>query len=637
MHTCNRLAGRVAVLLLAALLALPAQAQSFDPTLIEAPNQFSSSNFGRTAAGLGDINADGVPDFAITNRERVYFYSGSDHSLIRTATPGSASDIANVGDIDGDEVDDLLVGTPPERALVYSGATGAIIPLRTLVTPNADDPLCPWINPLYGLGVGSIGDINGDGTPDFMIGARGECPNGVPNAGRAYVYSGAEGRLLYTLESPDPQDEGFFGEFLAGVGDLSNDGVPDIVVGATIEDAVGTPDAGRVHIFSGASGRLIRTLVSPSPRTPGRFGNALDDAGDINGDGVTDVLIGARSERRAYIFSGADGAVLRTYGADLTTAFLGKDATTIGDLSGDGIQDHAIGDLSANRVYLFSGADGALLTTLEAPVSGQFGSRIEDVGDLNGDRVPDLLVGAPTVDVAPFSSVGAAFLFETDPPVLTASPGRVDFGAVPRFTLSDPETITLTNTGGVFLTVDDVRLRQNLVPPQFSLGAPSTPFVLVPGASVDLRAHYIPVRRKARSRIEIASSDPVTPLAKVFLEGRAGSSAAAQADLAEVEAPVRGLSQPGARLGRRSLRAGGSHAGARRGLRHARARGRRAGPGADGGRAAHPPARRAHAAERALRGPPRNARPGRDPAAGPPTVSAQRVWGRCLRSALRTP
>ena len=100
-------------------------------------------------------------------------------------------------------------------------------------------------------------------------------------------------RLLRALELPVPQMAAQFGRVLAGVGDIDGDGVPDLAVGAPDEDVNGRVEQGQAYVFSGATGVLLRTLRAPMAQTGAAFGAALVGLGDINGDGVPDLAVGA--------------------------------------------------------------------------------------------------------------------------------------------------------------------------------------------------------------------------------------------------------------------------------------------------------------------------------------------------------
>src|SRR4030095_16060112 len=155
----------------------------------------------------------------------------------------------------------------------------------------------PQFGPQIGFSVSGIADINNDGVPDIIAGAphevQGDEETGIINCGRAFAFSGADGGLLLTLDDPSQQEGGLLGFAVAGLGDLNHDGVPDIAVGVpgkNIPDEE-SPAIGVVYIFSGRDGTLLRTLNHPLQEVNARFGSAIDNAGDIDGDGVCDVAI----------------------------------------------------------------------------------------------------------------------------------------------------------------------------------------------------------------------------------------------------------------------------------------------------------------------------------------------------------
>jgi outer membrane protein assembly factor BamB len=154
----------------------------------------------------------------------------------------------------------------------------------------------------------AAGDVDGDGKADVAFGCAGETVGGHVGQGRVYVFSGATGVLLFTLTTPNPQTNADFGSSVA-IADTNGDGHADIIVGAPGEGA------GRVYVFSGATGTVLRTLTSPNAETNGNFGISVS-AGDVDADGKADVIVGASFETvtstirqgRVYAFSGATGS-----------------------------------------------------------------------------------------------------------------------------------------------------------------------------------------------------------------------------------------------------------------------------------------------------------------------------------------
>ncbi len=152
-----------------------------------------------------------------------------------------------------------------------------------------------------GLSVSGAGDVDSDGFADFIIGASGDDTGGV-NAGAAFVVSGRDGTILYSVFGGSIN--GAFGSSVSDAGDVDRDGSDDVIIGE--------PVAGNAIIISGVDGSILRTLSLGES-----FGTAVAGAGDVNGDGFADQIIGAPHasitdflDCAAYVFSGRDGALL---------------------------------------------------------------------------------------------------------------------------------------------------------------------------------------------------------------------------------------------------------------------------------------------------------------------------------------
>ncbi len=280
------------------------------------------------------------------------FDGATGDSLYRLEGPTHSEygiDIDIVGDVNGDGIEDFIVGQPlsvygdpgpvPGRAFVYSGSDGAII---YSLTGPADSSL-------FGMGVAGVGDVDTDGTPDFAVGSR---HSGALDGGQIRVYSGATATVMYVISSPVSNGSDFYPFDIASVGDINLDGTPDFIAGAPGDVSAGTTWAGRADILSGKDGSLIFTLLpdtslfGPS-RTLEYFGESVSGGNDVNTDGVPDIIVGAglpAQDSRAYVFSGADQSLLTVLtGADKSSG-VGRAVAMIGDVNGDCIGDIAISE-----------------------------------------------------------------------------------------------------------------------------------------------------------------------------------------------------------------------------------------------------------------------------------------------------
>jgi hypothetical protein len=200
-----------------------------------------------------------------------------------------------------------------------------------------------------------IGDVDGDGITDIVVSAPTHGANGS-NAGRVYVYSVGSGRLLWTADGA-PGDQ--LGTGVEGVGDSNGDGVPDVA-------ASGPAGSGVAHLYSGRDGRVLHTFRSN--RRDELFGNHISGAGDVDGDGRDDLIVGAwqysgaaESAGRAYLYSGSDGRLLKTFTCRTPGDAFGFDAVGLGDVDGDGIADllitsgwSAVSGHHSGRVFVIS-------------------------------------------------------------------------------------------------------------------------------------------------------------------------------------------------------------------------------------------------------------------------------------------
>jgi hypothetical protein len=311
----------------------------------------------------------------------------------------------------------------------------------------------------------AVGEVDGDGLADIAVGASSEDVGGAEKQGRVYVFSGLDGSLLFTLDSPNPQAWAAFGCSVA-VGDVDADGTGDVAVGAYGQDVASNIGQGRVYIFSGANGSLLFALDTPNPQVGAYFGHSSAAVGDVNGDGKGDIAVGAHGEDvggnqyqgRVYAFSGADGSLLLTLDTPnpQASAVFGY-WVAVGDVNGDGKGDIAVGahreDVGGNesqgRVHVFSGADGSLLLTMDSPnpqARGTFGTPVA-VGDVNGDGREDVAVGAPQEGMG-----GRAYVFSlaptNQPPQCSAAAPSITEIWPPNHRMVDVNILGVTDPDG---------------------------------------------------------------------------------------------------------------------------------------------------------------------------------------------
>jgi hypothetical protein len=375
--------------------------------------------FGWELAALGDVDHDGVREAMIseitTKTGTTYVYSGASGRLIyqfdgaESQMQGYA--IADAGDVNGDGVSDILSGAPdsaghrgPGHLYVYSGKTGAR--LHTFVGESGFD--------LFGFDAAGVGDVNADGRPDILVSA--ELADGVGvNSGRAYVYSGRTFALLRTLEAEREGD--FFGSAVGSTADVDRDGVPDLVVGAR---HAGTDRRGEAYVFSGRTGnRLLEITPPPTGVDFGYFfatgvGDVNGDATpDIYVADFRDTSLGPATGRAA-VYSGVNGSELRVFVGSAHHEGLGP-GRGAEDVNGDGRSDLAVGSFmssdgadEAGQVEIYSGADGSLLRRITSTTPDeQLGFDAIGFDDVNHDGIPELLASAANRDTV-YLIAGAA-------------------------------------------------------------------------------------------------------------------------------------------------------------------------------------------------------------------------------------
>ncbi|MCC7012409.1 MAG: FG-GAP repeat protein [Planctomycetes bacterium] len=396
--------------------AARAQAPLYDLFSLTPGEQFGSS-----VVGLGDVDGDGIGDLAVgckgaagaqAGSGAVRIYSGVSGALIRQINGERSGDqfghaIDWIGDIDGDGVNDLIIGAPnhewtsgTDRGAVYtySGATGAQI---WKLGGNADGDR-------LGFAVSRVPDVNADGIDDYAFSKPWGDSGSLTDNGVVWIHSGATHASLRLYTGAASGDH--FGYALDGIADVNGDGRGDLLIGAPQADAAGIFDSGRAYRVSGASSGTTLTTYSGST-SAGWFGHTVAGLPDTSGDGRPETLVGepfvsvggVTGSGRIRAYSSSNGAVLLTLSGATQDAY-GWVMCGMGDFDGDGKGDVQVGVPFADYATwtntglakVYSGASGALLTAMTGYYDGEgFGAAVGDAGDINGDGFHDAIAGSP--------------------------------------------------------------------------------------------------------------------------------------------------------------------------------------------------------------------------------------------------
>ena len=340
---------------------------------------------------------------------------------------GFGLSVATAGDINGDGYSDVVVGAPSfdggladdGEAFLYLGSRAGLSTTPASFSPEGDQS-----GDQFGSAVAPAGDVNGDGYADLIVGAP-SYTNGETGEGRAYLFYG--GPVGFPPELPPEvlesnQALASFGSSVAPAGDVNGDGFDDILIGAPKYDN-GQVNEGRAYLFLGGSAGLATTpqWTAEGDQDSCSFAAAVATAGDVNGDGFDDVVIGAplydngqTNEGRAYVYLGSSTGLatspLRTLESNQAGAQLGASVSTAGDVNGDGYADLLVGaplfdnvQIDEGAAFLYPGSSTGTAATASwtgesNQASAQFGASVSTAGDVNGDGYAEVIVGAPFFD-----------------------------------------------------------------------------------------------------------------------------------------------------------------------------------------------------------------------------------------------
>ena len=429
---------------------------------IQYRGEASGDKLGSIMSAVRDVDGDGHADLLIGSPEnddagtgagKIYFLSGAnmvdgsyditqaDLQILGAAAEDKAgSSISSAGDIDGDERFDILIGAPfSDFAGNASGIAylfkGAYISNGTTSVSSADIRFYGE-NPvdLAGSYVGTAGDVDDDGFDDLIIGAPYSDAGGT-RSGQVYLFLGSD--LTALTYSVSESYASFYGEavydevkYAKGVGDVDGDGLDDIMVGVPQNDDGGT-DAGKVYLIYGSSlsgGSLpvsLSDIAFVGEQAQDKAGFAVQGCGDINADGLEDILVSApksdvngTNSGKIYLITNAAmlstsmslSSVPRYFYGETAGDEAGTGLSSISDLDGDGMRELVLGapfnseaDFQAGKAYIYYSSDigfgshnlaSSNLSYTAEESNNYLGATILAPGDINNDGNKDLVLGA---------------------------------------------------------------------------------------------------------------------------------------------------------------------------------------------------------------------------------------------------
>jgi hypothetical protein len=418
-------------------------------------SDLGGAQMGWSVSGAGDLNGDGYADVIAgayeydngqSNQGAAFVYHGSAAGINTIAEVVVASGQANAqmgwgvsgaGDVNGDGYTDIVVGAPnydngqgdEGAAFVYHGSAAGI-DTSTASMVESDQATAG-----LGVSVSGAGDVNADGYGDVIVGAF-WYDNGESNEGAAFIYHGSAAGINTTADAMVESDQANaeMGYSVSGAGDVNGDGYGDVVVGSRFYDN-GQSNEGAVFVYHGSAAGISTTAdaMVESDQVNACLGYSVSGAGDVNGDGYGDVVVGANGydndeidEGAAFVYHGSAAGISTTADAmvesDQATAYLGYNVSGAGDVNGDGYADIIVGShyydngqSNEGAAFVYHGSAAGINTTADAmvesdQVNAELGMSVSGAGDVNGDGYGDVIVGAHNYDNGQ-NDEGAAFVY----------------------------------------------------------------------------------------------------------------------------------------------------------------------------------------------------------------------------------
>lgn len=445
------------------------------PSLAAVITDNRSDMLGYSITAIGDTNGDGFDDFLVSKNtnditQNMSFIVRGDGTALTSGaftTLGSTSVnngteaagyhsgtvVSGIGDFNGDGIKDYVVGQSGNRiaslqtgtAVIISGADSA-----NILAPTSGGGLAAGA--LFGQSVSGVGDFNNDGYADIVVGA--------PGANAAHFIAGRDtswtGNLLTGTDVFSNPGSVAFGTSVTGLGDFNGDGYSDLAVG---DFARNGNDGFAMLKFGNGSGSSINTaaqsLLYGETGSAQGLGQDISSVGDINGDGLTDLMIGGNGNFGRIYFGNTGGNFASYVSLDVPNTYTLTGASGVGDFNADGYDDFVLtfGDAGSTKAYVVYGKSS--LSDIDIPYlknpdnafeityNGANSSndiKVSGIGDINGDGYDDFAMGLPDANGGGAGNGGFAVVYGRDT-------GSVDLSGTPVMNASSNGQVLVGSTG----------------------------------------------------------------------------------------------------------------------------------------------------------------------------------------------